>query len=64
MISPDKLLWYRERLNVTGEFLCRLTDDPAAVEAYSAVLYVQSSLALDAEEIEQEIRNPKDIHPK
>lgn len=50
-IDPDNLLQFRERLNVAGEFLCGLTDDAKAREAYSAVLYVQSSLKLDAEEM-------------
>jgi hypothetical protein len=50
-IDPDNLIQFRERLNVAGEFLCSRTDDPKAREAYAAVLYVQSSLKLDAEEM-------------
>lgn len=50
-IDPDNLLQFRQRLNVAGEYLCQHTDDPKAREAYAAVLYVQSSLKLDAEEM-------------
>jgi hypothetical protein len=50
-IDPDNLLQFRKRLNVAGEFLCGLTTDPKAREAYIAVLYVQSSLALEAKEM-------------
>lgn len=50
-IDPDNLLQFRERLNIAGEFLCGLTDNPEARAAYVAVLYVQSSLKLDAEEM-------------
>ena len=50
-IDPDNLIQFRERLNVAGEFLCGQTDNPEARKAYAAVLYVQSSLKLDAEEM-------------
>lgn len=50
-IDPDNLLQFRERLNVVGEYLCSRTDDPEARKAYATVLYVQSSLMLDAEEM-------------
>jgi hypothetical protein len=50
-IDPDNLIRFREKLNLAGEFLCSRTDDPKALEAYTAVLYVQSSLKLDAEEM-------------
>lgn len=51
MVDPDNLLQFRKRLDVAGEFLCGLTADPKAREAYAAVLYVQSSLLLDAKEM-------------
>jgi hypothetical protein len=50
-IDPENLLRFRERLNEAGEYLCGKTDDPEAVKAYTAILYVQSSLALDAKEM-------------
>jgi hypothetical protein len=50
-IDPDNLIRFREQLNVAGEYLCGLTRDAKAREAYIAVLYVQSSLKLDADEM-------------
>ena len=66
-IDPDNLIQFRNRLDVAGEFLCGLTDNPEAVKAYAAVLYVQSSLKLDAEEMKlaaQEQQNPWAHVPK
>ena len=66
-IDPDNLLQFRERLNVAGEFLCGQTDNAKARKAYAAVLYVQSSLKLDAEEMKlaaQEQQNPWAHVPK
>ena len=66
-IDPDNLLQFRERLNVAGEFLCGQTDNAEARKAYAAVLYVQSSLKLDAEEMKlaaQEQQNPWAHVPK
>ena len=66
-IDPDNLLQFRERLNIAGEFLCGLTDNAEARKAYVAVLYVQSSLKLDAEEMKlaaQEQQNPWAHVPK
>lgn len=66
-IDPDNLIQFRNRLNVAGEFLCGLTDDPKARDAYAAVLYVQSSLKIDAEEMKlaaAEQQNPWAHIPK
>lgn len=57
-IDPDNLIQFRERLNVAGEYLCGLISDPEAVKAYTAVLYVQSSLSLDAEEMRLAAQEP------
>jgi hypothetical protein len=54
MVDPDNLLRFRERLGVATEFLCGLTDNPKAREALAAVLYVRSSLLLDAKEMRLE----------
>lgn len=59
MVDPDNLLQFRKRLNEAGEFLCSRTNDSEAVKAYTAVLYVQSSLLLDAEEMKlEQAENP------
>jgi hypothetical protein len=51
-IDPDNLLQFREKLNVVGEFLVnKAFTDPEARKAYATLLYVQSSLKLDAEEM-------------
>ena len=62
MPQPANLLQFRERLKVAGEFLCGLTDSVEACKAYAAVLYVQSSLKLDAEEMQEQ--NPWAHIPK
>jgi hypothetical protein len=51
-IDPDNLLQFSEKLNVVGEFLAnKAFTDPEARKAYIALLYVQSSLKLDAKEM-------------
>lgn len=57
-IDPDNLLQFRERLDIAGEYLCGKTAEPDARKAYAAILYVQSSLKLDAEEMKLAAQHP------
>ena len=71
MSTPDRLVFYRKKLEQGTEFLCGFCDTPEGQKALAAVLYVASALKLDAEEMSRtaeqsdllrsRLRNARDI---